>query len=90
MPVYNTRRGAIHQDGIPVGHSAQLVPVVLDLIDGLMMREPKTIKAEIDGGTNEARDITKSGKEAIARENDRWAKERSRLGTPKPVRNLFR
>jgi hypothetical protein len=90
MPVYNTRRGAIHQDGIPVGHSAQLVHVVLDLIDGLMMRGSKVLKTEIDKGTNEARDITKSVKEAIARENDRWLKEKTRLGTIKPVRNLLR
>ena len=89
MQVYHTRRGAIHQDGIPVGHSAQLVPVVLDLIDGLMMRGPSALKAEIDKSANEARDITKSWKEAIARENDRWAKEKSRLGTQKPVRSLF-
>ena len=86
MPVYNTRRGALHQDGVPVGHSAQLVHVVLDLIDGLMNGGSRTLKAEIDKGINEAKDITKLGKEAIARENERWAKEKVRLGTTKPVR----
>lgn len=90
MPVYNTRRGALNQDGIPVGHSAQLVPVVLDLIDGLMMSGSKKLKAEIDKGANDAKDITKHGKEAIARENERWVKEKTRLGTTKPVRVLFR
>lgn len=89
MPVYNTRRGALNQDGIPVGHSAQLIQVVLDLIDGLMTDGSKTLKAEIDKGINEAKDITKLGKEAIARENERWAKEKVRLGTTKPVRALF-
>jgi len=84
MPVYNTRRGAVHQDGIPVGHSAQLVQVVLDLIDGLILGGSKRLKAEIDTGPNEAKDIMKRGKEAIARENERWAKEKARLGTPKP------
>lgn len=85
MPVYNTRRGALNQDGVPVGHSAQLVAVVLDLIDGLMMGGSKTLKVEIDKGINEVRDITKRGKEAIARENERWMKEKARLGTTKPV-----
>ena len=28
MPVYNTCRDAVHHDGIPVGHSTQLVHVV--------------------------------------------------------------
>jgi len=86
MPVYNTRRGALNQDGIPVGHSAQLIPVVLDLIDGLTMGGSRALKAEIDKGVNEVKDITKLGKEAIARENERWAKEKGRLGTTKPVR----
>lgn len=88
MPVYNTRRGALNQDSIPVGHSAQLVQVMLDLIDGLMMGESRTLKAEIDRGINEAKDITKLGKEAITRENERWIKEKARLGTTKPVRAL--
>lgn len=90
MPVYNTRRGALNQDGIPVGHSAQLVQVVLDLVDGLMMGGSKTLKAEIDKGINETKDIAKLGKEAIARENERWTKEKARLGTTKPVRVLLR
>lgn len=89
MPVYNTRKSAVPQDGIPVGHSAQLAPVVLDLIHGLMMRGSKTLKAEIDKNVNEAKDIVKHGKEATARENDRWVKEKTRLGTVKPVRSLF-
>lgn len=89
MPVYNTRRGALNQDGIPVGHSAQLVHVVLDLIDGLITGGSKTLKTEIDKGINEAKDITKLGKEAITRENERWAKEKTRLGTIKPVRALL-
>ena len=79
MPVYNTRRGAVHQDGVPVGHSAQLVHVVVDLIDGLVTRGSKTLKTEIDKGTNEARQISKLGKEAIARENER-RKEKTRPG----------
>ena len=90
MPVYNTRRGALHQDGIPVGNSAQLAPVVLDLIDGLMMGGSRTLKAEVDRGINEAKDITRHGKEAITKENERWAREKVRLGTTKPVRALFR
>lgn len=90
MPVYNTRRGAIHQDGIPVGHSAQLVHVVLELIEGLMMGGSKTLKAEIDNSINEVKEITRLGKEAITRENERWIKEKTRLGTVKPVRILFR
>ena len=90
MPVYNTRRGALNQDGIPVGHSAQLVPVVLDLIDGLTMGGSRTLKVEIDKGVNEAKDIAKLGKEAIARENERWTKEKGRLGTTKPVRAFLR
>ena len=88
MPVYNTRRGALNQDGIPVGHSAQLVSVVLDLIDGLMMGGSRTLKTEIDKGVNEVKDITKHGKDAIVRENERWTKEKARLGTTKPVRIL--
>lgn len=90
MPVYNTRRGALNQDAIPVGHSAQLVHVVLDLIDGLMTGGSKSLKAEIDKGINEAKDITKLGKEAIIRENERWTKEKTRLGTTKPVRVSLR
>lgn len=86
MPVYNTRRGALNQDGVPVGHSAQLVSVVLDLIDGLMMGGSKTLKAEIDKGINEVKDIAKHGKEAIVRENERRKKEKAQLGTTKPVR----
>ena len=90
MPVYNTRRGALNQDAIPVGHSAQLVQVVLDLIDGLTTGGSKILKAEIDKGINEAKDIAKLGKEAITRENERWMKEKVRLGTTKPVRALLR
>lgn len=86
MPVYNTRRGVLNQDGIPVGHSAQLVHIVLDLIDGLMMGGSKTLKAEIDKCSNEVKDIARFGKEAVTRENERWAKEKTRLGTTKPVR----
>ena len=90
MPVYNTRRGALTQDSIPVGHSAQLAQIVLDLIDGLTMNGSKTLKAEIDKGINEGKDITKLGKEAITRENERWTKEKVRLGTTKPVCGLLR
>lgn len=86
MPVYNTRRGALNQDGIPVGHSAQLVHVVLDLIDRLIMGGSKTLKAEIDRGTNEAKEVAKLGKEAITRENERWTKEKA----TKPVRTPLR
>jgi len=89
MPVYNTRRGALNQDCIPVGHSAQLIHVVLDLIDGLTMGGSKTLKTEVDKGINEAKDIAKLGKEAIMRENERWTKEKARLGTTKPVRTLL-
>lgn len=53
------------------------------------MRGSKTLKAEIDKNVNEAKDIVKHGKEATARENDRWVKEKTRLGTVKPVRSLF-
>lgn len=90
MPVYNTRRGALHPDGIPVGHSAQLTHIVLDLIDGLMMGGSKALKSETDRGIHEVKDITRLGKEAIVRENERWTKEKTRLGTTKPVRPLFR
>lgn len=86
MPVYNTRSGAVHQDGIPVGHSAQLIRVVLGLIDGLITAGSKTLKTEID--KHEAKDITKRGKEAIVRENERWKKEKTLLGTAKHVRGL--
>lgn len=89
MPVYNTRRGALNQDGIPVGHSAQLVQVLLALIDGLMMGGSKALKTEIDKGINEAKDIAKLGREAITRENERWTREKTRLGTTKPVRALL-
>ena len=87
MQVYNTHRGALNQDGIPVGHSAQLVPVVLDLVDGPTIGGSRTLKAEIDKGVSEpeAKDIAKLGKEGIAGENKRRMKEKGRLGTTKPV-----
>ena len=90
MQIYNTRRGAIHQGGIPVGHSAQLVHVVLDLIEGLMTRGSKTLKAEMDRSGNEVKDIMKRGKEAIAKENEQWKKEKTRIGTTKSVSSLLR
>jgi hypothetical protein len=43
---------------------------------------------EIDKGIHEAKDITKLAKEATARENERWTKEKTRLGTTKPVRGF--
>jgi len=52
----------------------------------LMVNGSKVVKVEIDKGVNEAKDIVKLGKEAITRENERWAKEKTRLGTTKPPR----
>jgi hypothetical protein len=54
-----------------------------------MMGGSRTLKVEVDKGVNEAKDITKLEKEAITRENERWTKEKARLGTTKPVRALL-
>jgi len=89
MPVYYTRRGAVldpQAEGVQVGRSAQLIPIMECLIEELLVFS-KDVKTEIDCGVAEGRETVKQVKEALQRENDRWKTEKDKANG-KPV-SLF-
>jgi len=59
---------------VNVVHTAQMIPVLISLIDSVL--ETANVRAEIDQGIKDARDIARDAKEAIKIENERWDKER--------------
>jgi hypothetical protein len=49
-----------------------MIPVILGLIDAVV--ESTTIRAEIDKGTKESKDVAREVKDATRTVNDRWEK----------------
>lgn len=88
MPACRTRRGAVDAEGILVGRSAQLIPVIISLMEDLLVRS-KTIKSEIDNSASEGRETFRLAKEAVTKENERWKIQKDKAGG-KPVCPRFR
>ncbi|PBK91410.1 hypothetical protein ARMGADRAFT_994204 [Armillaria gallica] len=70
---HNTRssRGSNRPDNsIFIASSAQLVPVVLSLIDSVL--QTQTIRTEIEDGVKLGKDQTREKQEAVRKEHERW------------------
>ncbi|KAF7298229.1 zf-4CXXC-R1 domain-containing protein [Mycena chlorophos] len=61
--------------------TVQMIPVVLGLIDAVV--ESASIRAELENGSKEAKDVTRDAKEAIRNVNDRWEKVKKEMDTTK-------
>ena len=70
----NVRPVEASEDIVKVVHTAQMIPVLISLIDSVL--ETANVREEIDQGIKDARDIARDAKEAIKIENERWDKER--------------
>ncbi|KAJ3886055.1 hypothetical protein GG344DRAFT_82082 [Lentinula edodes] len=63
-------RSAAAADTSLVVHSAQMIPVILGLIDAVM--ECHAIRVELDNGTKEGRERLRESREVIKLENESW------------------
>jgi len=80
MPIYQTRRGTVLDpaaEGVRVGRSAQLIPIITFLIDEIVAC-CKTMKANLDGGISEGKETVKQVKDALNKENERWKVEKDK------------
>lgn len=70
--VRTTRRGLQAKDSqsIHIANSAQLVPVIADLIESAM--ESPAIREALDSGATDEKELSKNVREAITNENARW------------------
>lgn len=59
---------------ISVCHAAQMIPVILTLIN--LALETATVREEIDQGIKDSKDAARDAREAIKRENDNWEQAR--------------
>lgn len=70
--VNNSRR--TRSAGSFIVDTIQMIPVVLGLIDAVV--ESSVIRAEIDKGAKESKDVAREVKDATRNANDRWEKAR--------------
>ncbi|CAA7261782.1 unnamed protein product [Cyclocybe aegerita] len=63
---------------IVVAQSWQMIPIVLSLIHSAL--ETSIIRAEIEQGGKDHKDVNRDAKEAVRLENERWEQERSTMG----------
>lgn len=59
---------------ISVCHAAQMIPVILSLIN--LALETAAVREEIDQGIKDSKDATRDAREAAKRENDHWEQAR--------------
>lgn len=69
--VQSTRSAAAADISLVV-HSAQMIPVILGLMDAVM--ECYAIRVELDNGTKEGRERLRESREVIKLENELWKK----------------
>ncbi|PCH43383.1 hypothetical protein WOLCODRAFT_138306 [Wolfiporia cocos MD-104 SS10] len=77
---FRTTRSGYTQadDGLYVGTSAQLVPVIASLVESAV--QTKAIKDDLERGANQEKNAAKEVREAIAKENAKW-KDRKASGS---------
>jgi len=82
--IHTTRSGALSGAGINVTTTAQLVPVVLPLIE--MVLDAQAVRDEFEEGAKEARERAKEEREQAKTIRERWEEAKKKN---KPVRSPF-
>ncbi|KAI0268872.1 hypothetical protein BC834DRAFT_1031828, partial [Gloeopeniophorella convolvens] len=82
--VHTTRSGALNGTGMHVTSTAQLVPVIMPLIE--MVLETQAVREELDEGAKEAKERAKEEKERAREVRDKWEETRKAGSVDKAAR----
>jgi hypothetical protein len=82
MKVYNTR-GFANVDGVHVAYTAQMIPVVLALIEAASAT--KKIHDMLDAGADEVKENQTLARAAAKKEKERWEAEGGGKGKVRPI-----
>lgn len=74
---HSVRSTRFSTDTLPVVHTAQMIPVILGLIQTVL--ESHAIRTELDEGTKEGKEKVKESRECIKLANESWEQQKKSL-----------